>query len=177
MIAFARLRLSAARAFACASTLALAGCVDSTAPILSDAQPLIGQRVRIAFYGVHDGFAHEPASATYRWRSGRYERTAGLFKDVRAFTVHEFEGTDRIVQNIQPGKPVEYALARRLADGTFLVVAIDEQDADEVTRNNFCGKEANTACRIETREQLLAFARATAAKPHERGGLAVLIAD
>lgn len=164
-------------AYAVAGLLLLAGCIDSAAPILTDTQPLLGERVRLALYGVHDGFAHEPTSATYRWRGGRYVRTGGAFKDIPAFTVHEFEGADRIVQSIRPRQPVEYALARRLAEGTYLVVAIDEHDADEATRAKFCKKDAGTACRIEARDELLAFARATAAKPHTRGGLAVLIGD
>jgi hypothetical protein len=104
-------------------------------------------------------------------------RTGGTFREASAITVHAFEGADRIVQSIRTGRPVEYAIARKLADGTYLVVAIDENDADETTRTKFCGKDAGTACRIETRDQLLAFARATAAKPHSTGGLAVLMPD
>jgi hypothetical protein len=81
------------------------------------------------------------------------------------------------VQNLRPGHPAEYAIARKLAEGTYLVVAIDEADADDATRGRLCGTKAGSACRVTTRDAVLTFARATAAKPHSAGGLAVLMAD
>jgi hypothetical protein len=171
-----RMRL-AAGLLALAALALLTGCIDSTAPILTDSQQLLGGRPRLQFYGLHHGGAYEPTSATFRWRDGRYVYTGGTFKDVGAFTLHAFEGADLIVQSINAGKPVEYALARKMADATYLVFPIDENDADEATRAKLCSKDAQAACRISTREQLLAFARATAAKPHTIGGLALLLAD
>jgi hypothetical protein len=56
------------------------------------------------------------------------------------------------------------------------VVAIDENDADRSTRDQFCRREAGASCRISTRDALLTFASATAAKPRSDGGLAVLFA-
>ena len=61
--------------------------------------------------------------------------------------------------------------------GESYAVAIDENDAEEATRSQFCGKETGAACRVASREAVLAFARTTAAKPHPVGGLAVLLAD
>jgi hypothetical protein len=46
-----------------------------------------------------------------------------------------------------------------------------------VPRYRFCGKEIVTSCRVATNDAVVAFARATAAKPHPAGGLAVLLAD
>jgi len=77
----------------------------------------------------------------------------------------------------RPPRPVEYALARRLADGTYLIVPIDETDADPQTREKFCTKTQDASCRITTTEQLFVFARATADKPIEGGGLAVVVPD
>ncbi len=149
----------------------------SAAPILTDSQPLLGKRPHLQFYALRDGAAHEPATETFGWRGARYVRTGGTTDDIGDFTLHTFEGSDLIVQSIRSGHPVEYAIARKLADGTYLVVAIDENDADEATRSKFCSKEANTACRVTTREAVLAFAQTTAAKPHAAGGLAILIAE
>ena len=51
-----------------------------------------------------------------------------------------------------------------------------EIDADEATRDKFCAKGSPSACRVETREAVVAFARATAATKHESPGLAILLA-
>jgi hypothetical protein len=167
----------APRILALASLALLGGCIDSTLPILINAQPLAGERPRLEFYALRDGTAHEPSAETFAWRGGRYVPIRGTATDIGDFTLHAFEGADLIVQSIRSGKPAEYAIARKLADGTYLIVAIDENDADEATRGKFCGHDAGAACRVTTREAVLAFARATAAKPHATGGLAVPMAE
>ncbi len=167
----------ASHVFAVASFALLTGCISSSAPILTDAQPLLGEGPRLQFYALHDGAAYEPTEATFRWRDDRYVPTGGTADDVGPFTLHAFEGADLIAQSIRPGHPSEYAVVRKLADGTYLVVAIDEDDADDATRNSFCAKDPGASCRVTTREAVLAFARATAAKSHSTGGLAVLMAE
>ena len=98
-------------------------------------------------------------------------------KDISSFTLHPFEGDDSIVQSVSARHPehVEYAIAHPLADGVYLVSAIDEEDADAAARAQ-C-QHPGGACRTETREQLLTFARATAAKKKAGGGLATLLED
>jgi hypothetical protein len=154
----------------------LAGCINSTQPILADAQPLLGERPRFQFYTLRDGAAHEPTTETFAWRGARYVPISGNAKGMGDFTLHAFEGTDMIVQSVRSGLPTEYAIARKLADGAYLLVVIDENDADEATRGQFCSKEI-AGCSVVTREAVLAFARATAAKPNSVGGLAVLMAE
>jgi len=99
-------------------------------------------------------------------------------KDISSFTLHPFEGGDSIVQSVSARHPehVEYAIAHPLADGVYLVSAIDEEDADAAARAQ-CQHPGGGACRTETREQLLTFARATAAKKKAGGGLATLLED
>jgi hypothetical protein len=131
----------------------------------------------VELYALREGAAHEPVAETFRWRKGRYIRIGGTpATGIGDFTLHDFEGADLIVQSIRSGLPAEYAIARKLADATFLLVAIDENDADESTRGKFCGKQPGVSCRVTTRDAVLAFARATAAKQHSTGGLAVLMA-
>jgi hypothetical protein len=149
--------------FAVASFAFLAGCISSTAPILTDGQPL------------RDGAAREPATETFRFTDGRYVPTSGTRKDIGPFTLHAFEGGDLIAQSIRPGHPAEYAIARKLADGTYLLFVIDEADADEATRAKYCAKDPGRECGVTTREAVFAFARATAAKPHASGGLAIVM--
>jgi hypothetical protein len=73
----------------------------------------------------------------------------------------------------------EYAVMRKLTEGVYLVTVIDEADADEQTRAAHCGKgeKNDRSCRITTREQLFAFARATAARQKNDGGLAIRLRD
>lgn len=167
-----------ARPFAAAAIAAsLAACVYSTAPILSDGQPQFGKEARFQFYGLGADGARDAQQARYRWDGGRYVYVDGDYKDTAAFTIHPLAGRDFIVQSIdaKPERRVDHALARRLAEGVYLLIAIDQNDADAATRKKYCVK--GTGCRVETREAAMAFAKATAAKPHEQGGLALLLAE
>jgi hypothetical protein len=170
-------RACAPKIFALAALLLLGGCIDSSQPLLTGAQPLLGNRPHIEFYVLRDGAATEPASETFAWQNGRYVPIHGTTTDIHDFTLHAFEGADLIVQSIRAGHSTEYAVARKLADGTYLLFAIDENDADAATRDKYCGNEPGAACRVATAEAVLAFARASAAKPRSSGGLAVLMAD
>jgi hypothetical protein len=162
------------------AALSLAGCIDSAGPILTDSRPLLGQTLRLQLYTLDKGLAVDPDQATYTWDGKRYVHSGGGgLKDVSAFTVHEFDGGDYIVQDVPTEHPQinEYALVRKLSDGVYFVRAIDEDDADAKTRADHCGHAGKAACRISTREQLFAFARATAAKRYQNGGLAIRLGE
>ena len=75
--------ICAAGAILCA--LALSGCVDSSGPLLSDAQPVLGQQLRLQFYSLRKGTADEPEQATYKWDRGAYQRTGGGMTDISLF--------------------------------------------------------------------------------------------
>ena len=172
----AKLRAVAAIAF-CATLLS--GCIDSAAPILADAQPVLGERLHLQLYSLREGHAHDPDRARFMWDGKRYVRAGRGMKDVASFTLHPLEGSDFIVQSVSTEHPehVEYALMRTLAEGVYQVVAIDEDDADAAARAAGCKHPGGAACRIETREQLFTFARATAAKRKADGGLAIRLED
>lgn len=161
------------------SFMMLAGCVRSATPLLTDAQPLLGQHVRFQHYDLRDGGAYDPEPSEFTWDGARYVGLLGKSKEPAAFTVFAFEGRDFIIQNAPPKKdaPVEYALMRKLADGLYLTFVIDEHDADEATRTKLCADIRAGTCVITTREALFAFARATAAKPRETGGLAIVLGE
>jgi hypothetical protein len=165
--------LSASAALA---SLALAGCISSTAPVLSDAKPVLGERGLIHVFTLSQGAAHDPGQVPFQWSGSRYLLRGKLigFSD---FTAYPYEGRDWIVQGTTQRPPIriEYGLARRLADGTYLLMPINEEDADPSAREKFCTKTQDAACRIATPEQLFAFARASADKPVEGGGLAVVV--
>ena len=166
-------------AFVALCGLVLTGCVDSSGQILTDAQPILGPRLNLQLYSLREGHAHDPELASFAWNGKLYVRSGGGMKDVSSFTVHPFEAGDTIIQSSQLRHPqiAEYALMRKLAEGAYQVIAIDEDDADEPTRAAQCKHPGGAACRIETREQLFTFARATAAKRKTDGGLAIQLDD
>ena len=160
--------------------LALSGCIDSSGPILSDSQQAFGPRLRVQLYTLRDGHAQEPEQAVFAWNGSLYTHAGGGTRDVSAFSVNPFEGGDYIIQEVPVKRPrvTEYALLHKLADGVYIVWAIDEDDADEPTRAAMCGKgdaKDPSPCRITTRDQLFAFARATAARRKQDGGLALVL--
>lgn len=159
--------------------LALSGCIDSSGPILTDAQPILGPKLNLQLYALRDGRAHDPERARFSWNGRLYAQIGHGMNDVKGFTVHAFEGGDYIIQSLPARHPqlAEYAIMHPLADGVYQVIAIDEDDADAATRTAQCKHPGGTACRIETREQLFAFARATAVKKKPGGGLAIRLDD
>jgi hypothetical protein len=161
------------------SALTLAACVDSADPILTDSQAVLGPRLKLQLYSLHKGYAHDPEQATFTWNGALYVHGSGGMRDVSAFSVQPFEGGDSIIQDVPAKRPriSEYALLHKLADGVYQVIAIDEDDADEQTRAAYCRHAEGSPCRIETRDQLFAFARATAARHKDDGGLAIRLPD
>jgi hypothetical protein len=138
--------------------------------------------LRLQFYSLRKGFAQEPEQANFNWNGALYAHAGGGMKDFSAFSVHSFEAGDYIIQEVpaKRARITEYALLHKIADGAYQVIAIDEDDADEPTRAAYCGKGDKTdssSCRIETSEQLFAFARATAARQKTDGGLVLRLPD
>jgi hypothetical protein len=154
----------------------LAGCIDSARPILTDAaKPVLGQQLRLQLYTLLKGFAEGPEQAEYVWKGTYYAHVSGGMKDVVGFTVYPFEGGDYVVQT-KPNDPkdkIEYALLHPFVDGVYQAVPIDENDASAAVRATNCQKTKDSSCRVQTRAQLWALARATAARPKDRGGLAI----
>lgn len=177
MVGPKRLSLQAGAFALCA--LLLAACVDSSDPILTDAQSVFGPKFQLQFFSLRKGVAYDPERATYVWNGTHYIHASGGMDDVRAFSVHPFEGGDYIVQSV-PGereRTTEYALLHTLADGVYLLTPVDEDDADNATRAANCRKVGQSSCRIETQAQLFALARASAARRKDTGGLVIRLPD
>jgi hypothetical protein len=157
----------------------LAGCIDSDAPILTDAKPLFGEKVRFHLYSLDRGRAQDAEIANYRWEGSRYVPVGDAKNGATPFSAHAIGEQLFVVQGFEQAKTshVDYAVARQLTEGVFLVVAIDAADVDEATRQRLCERRGTYSCAISTPEALLTFARATAAKPRDTGGLAIMLAD
>jgi hypothetical protein len=166
-------------ALAALCVLSLAGCIDSAAPILKDSKALFGPTLKLQLYTLHGGFAADPERVDYKWDGALYAPVPGGAKGYDAFSVHPFKAGTFIIQSRPTGNPgrTEYAIMRKLAGGVFQVSPIDEADASKKIRAAYCSKANGAACRIETRDQLFAFARATAARPKDKGGLVIRLPD
>jgi hypothetical protein len=172
-------RRSLARAaLAAGCACLLTGCIDSAAPILTDSKRLLGQRLDLRLFTVRDGkISDEGEGAIFVWNGQAYANIIKSLGDVAYFSVHPFDDGTFIVQTypLDRKRGSEYALMRQIPfiGDAYSIAAIDEEDADAGLRKVNCEATANYACRITTREQLYALARATAAKPHDHGMLAV----
>ena len=175
------LRTGAGRARAVAALLAgamLTGCVTSHSPILGDARAILGDRIMVHAFAPAKGGSRDHAAGIFEWSGSRYLRRSGP-ATLTDFTVHPYEGRDLIIQSRvgRGGSLTQYGLARRIADGVYLIIPISEQDANEGTRSRFCTRTEDATCRVTTPEQLFVLARATAAKDEEEGGgIAVVLA-
>jgi hypothetical protein len=130
----------------------------------------------IHVFTLSGGAAHDPGVVSFQWSGSRY-LVRGKSIGFSDFTAHPYEGRDWILQGMTQRAPirVEYGLARRFADGVYLLVPINEDDADEAARQRFCTKTQDTSCQVATPEQLFVLARASADKQTEGGGLAVVV--
>ena len=159
--------------------LLLAGCVDSATPLLDGATPVLGPMVRMHVYTRRDGRASGPEAGTFRWDGAQYRVVGRPTFDVASFTAVPLAGDDLIIQtksSRRQVKGIEYAVAHKTLDGVYLVSVIDEADADDAARAN-CAKGSSDSCRVATRDALLAFARASAAKVDQKGALVILLGD
>jgi hypothetical protein len=159
--------------------LSLSGCIDSSRPILTDAQPVFGPHLRLQLFSLRKGYAHEPEQAEYAWNGALYVHAGGGMRDVTAFSVHPFEAGDYIIQSVpnERDRTTEYALLHTLINGVFQVIPVDDDDASEAARTANCHRGDKMSCRIETRDQLFIFARATAARQKKDGGLVIRLPD
>jgi len=175
-------RNRAALAVAGLGALLLAGCVDSAAPLLDGATPVLGPMVRMHVYTRRDGRASGPEVGAFRWDGAQYRVVGRPTFDVASFTAVPFAGDDLIIQSKSSRrqiKGVEYAVAHKTLDGVYLVSVIDEADADDAARADCANgtKGGSDSCRVATRDALLAFARASAAKTEQKGALVILLGD
>lgn len=160
--------------------VSLGGCVDSAAPLMTGAQPVLGPDVKVHLYVLRESYATGPDIGIYRWDGHEYRAINKPTFEIASFTAIPLAGNDLIIQSrsTRPQiKGVEYAIARKIAASTYLVRAIDEEDADAATRAKFCAAGGSDSCRVATQEGLLALARAAAAKPDLKGSLAVLVGE
>ena len=160
------------------AALTLTGCVESSAPIVTNAKPLLGQQFNVHLYeDFVEGKPQNFHAASYRWANGEYVRAGGLGSDAKRFVAEPLAGSDFVIQSTdERGKRFVFWIGRKLHDGAYLVFPLDISHADDAARKRICGADQVDVCRIATREQLTVMAHATAAKPPREPVLGVVIA-
>jgi hypothetical protein len=166
-------------AFAAAVTaaLALSACVESTVPLLTNAQPLLGQQFEVHLYeNFVDGKASDFHRSVFQWKNGEYVGSSGLARDAKRFVAQPLATNDFLLQSTDSTNTFNYWIGRKLAVGVYLIFSLDEMDADDATRTAVCGKDRPEGiCRVGTHDQLLTMAHATAAKPVKNAALGVVL--
>ena len=172
-----RLLARTALAVLVSATLTLTACVESGAPLVRNAKPLLGQQFNVHLYeDFSEGRPKNFHAAAYHWANGEYVRASGLGSDAKRFVAEPLAASDFIIQSTdEHGKRFVFWIGRKLHDGAYLVFPLDMSDADETTRKSVCGDQTDI-CRIANHEQLVVMARATAAKPPRDPVLGMVLA-
>jgi hypothetical protein len=159
--------------------LLLAGCVSSTDPLMTGAEPVLGPTVRAQFYDISGERADGPQLGMFRWEGGEYRALNKEELGIASFTIYPLAGNDFIIQSRSAkaeSKHIEYGLARKIANSVYVIGDIDEDAVDEATRKKLC-PAGQYICQVANRDDLLVLARASAAKPELKGSLAILVAE
>jgi hypothetical protein len=157
--------------------LDLSACVESRTPLVTQAQPAVGQQFELNLYeGFKDGRAQDFHTAVYQWKDGRYVRSGGLARDVKSLVAEPLGRDDLILQGANESESnFNYWIARRLFPGVYLIFPIVEADVDDATRNAICQSDSENTCTIKAHDQLVMLAQATAAKPLRNPALGVVM--
>ena len=156
----------------------LSACVESQMPLMTDTQPLLGQQFEVHLYeDFVDGKANDFHTSTYQWKDGQYARRGGLARDAKRFVTQSLAANDFLIQSTDDNKKLFYYwIARKISVGVYLIYPLDETDSDDAIRNAICGtNQPDGVCRIQTLDQLVTLARATAAKPVRNAALGVVL--
>lgn len=160
-----------------AAALSLSACVESKMPLLTDVRPLLGQQFEVHLYeNFVDGKASDFHRSVYQWKDGQYVGSSGLARDAKRFVAQPLAANDFLLQSTDSTNIFNYWLGRKLAVGVYLILPLDETDADDATRTAVCGKnQPEGTCRVASYDQLVTLAHATAAKPIRDAALAVVL--
>jgi hypothetical protein len=155
-----------------------AGCVQSKKTLISDAKPLMGASFEAHFFeNFIEGKASVTHTAFYRWKDDRYVIVRGSDDRVAHFKGFALGGDDFVVEGaVKNASVLNYWVARKVVDGVFLIVPVNEADSDAATRTAACtGKGTDGNCFVEKRDELVELAKATAAKALRNPTLGVLV--
>jgi hypothetical protein len=171
---------AARAAFVTAAGLILASCVVSDKPLLAEGEQIAGAHFTAQlFRAFSNGASHERRTAIFRWQDGAYAKAPDGETSVVELVAQKLGADDYIVQGAYPGKKVfQYWIARRVNEGAYLLFALDETSVPRATRDRLCVENRSSdICRIETRDQLLKLAHATADRGPKEAEIAIVVEE
>ena len=157
----------------------LASCVVSEKPLIGNAKPMLGPRFTVQlFRNFSDGRAHDLKTSVFEWKGGAYVNTGGSTMDLPRFVAQPLSD-DFIIQSSNVGQKLfTYWIGRKVTDGAYLVIPLDEERLPGGARGAPCQKDSPVGfCVVETIAQLDEVARATARNPVKNGQVAIIVED
>lgn len=159
-------------------TLALAGCVTSTSPVLTGAKQELGERGQIHGFFIRGSEGNEDLGAiAFQWTDNRYVLNNRGKLPFSEFTIHPLEGQDRLLQilSTEP-REYQYYVMHPIAQGAYSLIPLMVEMFDEATRQKLCKPNDSAPCHVTTPEQLYAAARAVARDPSAKPtGVVVMV--
>ena len=150
--------------------LSLGSCVVSEKPLIVGAKPILGAHVSaVLFRDYKDGQGYSAQGSSFRWEDGFYVRAGADGDKVVKFAAEPLQGEDFILERTQDDRGANgrqvyaYFLGRRVAEGAYVGVPLDEDALSPAYRKTVCGDlEPGIFCNVASREQVEAIANATA---------------
>jgi len=110
-----------------------------------------------------DGKADTVRTAVFRWEATRYVRISGDLLDVKYIVAQPLDDNNSLIQ-VSDDKDYVYLLGRKLAEGTYRILPVNEKDLDAAAQKQNCVTIKGETCTIATRQQLDTFVRASLGK-------------
>jgi hypothetical protein len=149
-------RFSTARATALVllAGLLLAACVQSKTPLLTGGKPVLGDQFQLnLFDDFTDGKADTVRTAVFRWNASGYVLVSGDLLDVKYLVAQPLDDGNALLQ-LSNEKDHVYLLSRKLAEGTYRILPVNEKDLDAAAQKQNCVTMKGEICTIATRQQL-----------------------
>ena len=129
----------------------LSACVQSSKPLLTGSKPLLGAQFQLSLYrDFIEGKALSARTSVFRWNDTHYSLVSGDSSGEKYFVIQPFGGNDFLIEATYEDDNV-YLLARKLANGTYRILPIDQNDVDEATRIRTCVTRNPIICIVQTR--------------------------
>jgi hypothetical protein len=142
----------------------LAACVQSKTPMLTGTKPLLGQDFQLNLF---EDFTGEKADSVkvsvFRWNGTRYAYVSGHSSDVKSFVAEPLDA-DTFLIEATDDKVYAYLLGRKLSEGTYRILPVNEKYLDKATQARLCATQSSESCTVTTRPQLDTFVKASIGK-------------
>ena len=143
----------------------LAACVQAKTSLLSGTKPLFGDQFQLnVFEDFNDGRAVEAKTSVFRWNAPRYALVNGDPPSGVKFLAAEPLDADTLLIEASNETDYAYLLGRKLAEGTYRILPVDEKYLDKATQTATCVTQNSETCTVATRQQLDTFVRASLGK-------------